>query len=44
MEEYEEALNVEFNMEYPNNFRHNRHENLVRVLLKMIMVRNESID
>lgn len=44
MEEYEEALNVEFNMEYPNNFRHNRHENLVRVLLKMIKVRNESID
>ena len=27
-----EVLNVEFNMEYPNNYRHNKHEKLVELI------------
>jgi ParB family chromosome partitioning protein len=30
---YQEALNVEFNMEYPNKYRHNKHEKLVSLLI-----------
>ena len=26
------ALNIEFNMEYPNNYRHNKHEGLVKLI------------
>ena len=26
------ALNIEFNMEYPNNYRHNKHEKLVELI------------
>ena len=33
---YKEALNIEFNMVYPNNYRHNRHEKLVKSILKNI--------
>lgn len=32
----EEAVNVEFNMEYPGDYRHNRHEPLVKALLKAL--------
>lgn len=35
-EQYEKALNVEFNMEYPGNYRHNRHEKLVETILKNV--------
>lgn len=35
-EEYEKALSTEFNMEYPNDFRHNRHIELVKHLMNMI--------
>ena len=30
---YEKALNVEFNMEYPNGFHHNKHEKIVQAIL-----------
>lgn len=40
--EYETALNTEFNMEYPNNFKHNRHEALVKYLLDLVRERNVS--
>ena len=33
-EEYRKALNIELNMEYPNDYRHNRHTNLVTSILK----------
>ncbi len=32
-EKYREALNIEFNMEYPNNYRHNQHEKLVELII-----------
>lgn len=32
-EKYKTALNIEFNMEYPNGFRHNKHEKIVRSIL-----------
>lgn len=38
--EYEESLNIEFNMEYPNGFRHNRQESLVKYLLNLLKERN----
>lgn len=28
----DKALNIEFNMEYPNNYRHNKHEKLVELI------------
>ena len=31
---YEEALNIEFNMIYPNGYKHNKHLNLVKEILK----------
>ncbi len=34
IKEYEKALNIEFNMEYPNNYRHNKHEKIVKAILK----------
>lgn len=36
MENYEKALNIEFNMEYPGNYRHNRHEKLVKTILESV--------
>ena len=33
-EEYEKALELEFNIEYPQNFRHNEHNGLIGVILK----------
>ena len=32
----EEAINVEFNMEYPGNYRHNKHEKLTAELMQRI--------
>lgn len=34
MQEYNKALNIEFNMEYPNNYKHNKHEKIVNTILK----------
>lgn len=31
--EYEKALNIEFNMEYPNGYKHNKHEKIVEAIL-----------
>lgn len=33
-EDYIEALNIEFNMEYPNGYKHNKHEKLINEILK----------
>lgn len=32
-EEYKNALNIEFNMTYPNGFKHNKHRKLVNAIL-----------
>ena len=32
-EEYERALNNEFNMEYPNGYKHNKHKKIVETIL-----------
>lgn len=32
--EYEKALNIEFNMEYPNGYKHNKHEKIVATIMK----------
>ena len=37
--EFEMALNIEFNMEYPNEYRHNRHERLVQCVLNRLYER-----
>lgn len=34
LEQYKEALNIEFNMEYPNNFKHNKQGELIEQILK----------
>lgn len=34
IKDYNKVLNIEFNMEYPNGFKHNMHKNLVRTLLE----------
>lgn len=31
--DYQKALNTEFNMLYPNNFRHNKHKKLIQTIL-----------
>lgn len=41
-EEYTTALSAEFNIEYPNNYRHNKHNALVKYLLELLKVRNVS--
>lgn len=33
IKEYEKALNIEFNMEYPNGYKHNKHEKIVSAIL-----------
>ncbi|WP_371025428.1 ParB N-terminal domain-containing protein (plasmid) [Paraclostridium ghonii] len=33
IEHYEKSLNIEFNMEYPNNYRHNQHEKIVQAII-----------
>ncbi len=38
-EDYREALEVEFNMDYPNGFKHNKHKNLVELLMKLVSER-----
>ena len=34
IEEYKKALDVEFNMEYPNGYKHNKHKKIVEAILK----------
>ncbi|MGW2611431.1 hypothetical protein ACWC4A_44930 [Streptomyces mirabilis] len=41
--EYERAFEEEFNMPYPNGFRHDRHPELVGNLIKLVVERNESL-
>ena len=41
MSHYKNALDTEFNMEYPNDYRHNKHEKLVATLLKAIEERHK---
>ena len=35
--DYKKALNTEFNMTYPNGFKHNKHKNLVKTILNNIV-------
>lgn len=42
-EEYEMAFEEEFNMPYPNGFRHDRHLELVGNLIKLVVERNHSL-
>ncbi|MFE7129369.1 ParB N-terminal domain-containing protein [Streptomyces sp. NPDC057638] len=42
-EEYEKAFEEEFNMPYPNGFRHGRHLELVGNLIKLVIERNGSL-
>ncbi|MFE2584016.1 ParB N-terminal domain-containing protein [Streptomyces sp. NPDC059378] len=37
--DYEKALNEEFNMPYPGDFRHGRHKRLVEILIKLVQER-----
>lgn len=39
IERYEKALDVEFNMEYPNGYRHNKHKELINTLIEKINLR-----
>ena len=34
IKDYKKVLNIEFNMEYPNGFKHNKHKKLVKTILK----------
>lgn len=34
--DYKKVLNIEFNMKYPNGFKHNKHKNLVKTILNNI--------
>ena len=36
MKQYIESLNTEFNMEYPNGYRHNKHKKLVAEILRRV--------
>lgn len=40
IEEYEEAFLNEFNMPYPNDFRHDKHKGIVEILIELIKDRN----
>lgn len=42
VEEYRKAFEEEFNMPYPNDFRHHRHGQLAENLIKFVMERNRS--
>lgn len=42
-EEYEMAFEQEFNMPYPNGFRHDRHLELVGNLIKLVVERNKPL-
>ena len=35
LDDYEQALEIEFNMNYPNGYKHNKHQNLVKEILKL---------
>lgn len=39
MARYEKALDIEFNMEYPNGYRHNKHRELINTLMEKINLR-----
>lgn len=41
MDFVKKALEFEFNMEYPNNYRHNQHTELVKAIIKELEVRNK---
>lgn len=34
LKEYEKALSIEFNMEYPGGYRHNKHEKIVKTIME----------
>ena len=36
IKDYNKVLNIEFNMEYPNGFKHNMHKKLVNTILESL--------
>ncbi|MFF0741549.1 ParB N-terminal domain-containing protein [Streptomyces sp. NPDC004111] len=44
VEEYEEAFHNEFNMPYPNDYRHDKHEGIVAILIELIKDRNSKLE
>jgi ParB family chromosome partitioning protein len=44
IEEYRQALSEEFNMPYPNGFRHNKHSGILAILLELIEDRNSKLE
>ena len=43
-EEYERAFSEEFNMPYPNDFRHNKHEGISDILIELTNERNSRLE
>ena len=43
-DDYRTAFDQEFNMPYPNDFRHNRHGKLVENLIKLVLERNSALE
>ncbi len=39
IEHYKKALNIEFNMEYPNDYKHNQHEKIVEYIIEELLKR-----
>ena len=39
LEDYKKSLNIEFNMEYPGNYRHNQHEKVVENIIEELKKR-----
>ncbi len=39
LKDYERVLNVEFNMIYPNNYKHNQHKNLIKEIITKLKAR-----
>ncbi|MER6425746.1 hypothetical protein, partial [Streptomyces sp. NPDC001137] len=44
IEEYRQAFSEEFNMPYPNEFRHNKHGGILDILIKSIEDRNSKLE
>lgn len=42
IDEYKRCLDTEFNMEYPNGYKHNKHELIVKTILEKLEGRNEN--
>ena len=43
MDEYKRVLNLEWNMEYPNEYRHNQHEGIVKEIMNRVGMRGKDV-